>query len=318
MAAVDASAAVTAQMVAALREILHNIAKHAHAKTVTVRLTGDAERIELAVTDDGVGFDVERAGSREADGHFGLRGLRERAEQVGGTVEISSEKRKGTGSMDGTTALDDLTTTTSTVRVGIADDNAVVRMGIRSLLATADDIVVVGEAGDGAAAVTLARTAKPDVMLLDVRMPRQDGVSAAPDVAQHATVLMLTYSDSPEVVSAAVKAGARGYLVHGHFTENELLSAVRMAARGIGTFSAQAVAALSNPTPSKAALASRYGLSEREADVMALMAEGAANSEIARSLFISEKTVKNHINRIFTKLQANNRGHAVSLWLAHH
>ena len=167
--------------------------------------------------------------------------------------------------------------------MGIADDNAVVRMGIRSLLATADDIVVVGEAGDGAAAVTLARTAKPDVMLLDVRMPRQDGVSAAPEVAQHATVLMLTYSDSPEVVSAAVKAGARGYLVHGHFTENELLSAVRMAARGMGTFSAQAVAALSNPTPSKAALASRYGLSEREADVMELMAQGAANGEIARS-----------------------------------
>ena len=204
----------------------------------------------------------------------------------------------------------------ATVRVGIADDNAVVRMGIRSLLATADDITVVGEAGDGAAAVTLARTAKPDVMLLDVRMPRQDGVSAAPDVAQHATVLMLTYAESPEIVSAAVKAGARGYLVHGHFTENDLLSAVRMAARGTGTFSAQAVAALSNPSPSKATLASRYGLSEREADVMELMAQGAANGEIARALYISEKTVKNHINRIFTKLQANNRGHAVSLWLA--
>ena len=96
VAAVDASAAVTAQMVAALREILHNIAKHAHAETVTVRLTGDPDRIELTVTDDGVGFDVGRAGGREADGHFGLRGLRERAEQVGGTVEISSEKRKGT------------------------------------------------------------------------------------------------------------------------------------------------------------------------------------------------------------------------------
>jgi signal transduction histidine kinase len=96
VAAVDASAAVTAQMVAALREILHNIAKHAQASTVTVRLTGDPERIELGVTDDGVGFDVERVGTREADGHFGLRGLRERAEQVGGTVEISSEKRKGT------------------------------------------------------------------------------------------------------------------------------------------------------------------------------------------------------------------------------
>ena len=168
------------------------------------------------------------------------------------------------------------------MRVGIADDNAVVRMGIRSLLATADDITVVGEAGDGAAAVTLARTAKPDVMLLDVRMPRQDGVSAAPDVARHATVLMLTYADSPEIVSAAVKAGARGYLVHGHFTENELLSAVRMAARGMGAFSAQAVAALSNPSPSKATLASRYGLSAREADVMELMAQGASNGEIAR------------------------------------
>jgi DNA-binding NarL/FixJ family response regulator len=222
--------------------------------------------------------------------------------------------------MDSTTAVThnatDLTTT-SLVRVGIADDNAVVRMGIRSLLAIADDIVVVGEAADGAAAVALARTAKPDVMLLDVRMPRQDGVSAATEVAQHTTVLMLTYADSPEIVSAAVKAGARGYLVHGHFTENELLSAVRMAARGTGTFSAQAVAALSNPSPSKATLASRYGLSEREADVMELMARGAANGEIARALYISEKTVKNHINRIFTKLQANNRGHAVSLWLAH-
>jgi signal transduction histidine kinase len=96
VAAVDASAAVTTQMVAALREILHNIAKHAHAETVTVRLTGDPERIQLTVADDGVGFDVDRARSREADGHFGLRGLQERAEQVGGTVEISSEKQKGT------------------------------------------------------------------------------------------------------------------------------------------------------------------------------------------------------------------------------
>jgi DNA-binding NarL/FixJ family response regulator len=225
--------------------------------------------------------------------------------------------------MDGATSTQAMTTATTadhepskTVRVGIADDNPVVRMGIRSLLSTAEDIVVVGEAGDGAAAVRLARTAKPDVMLLDVRMPRQDGVSAARDVSEHTAVLMLTYAESPEVVSAAVKAGARGYLVHGHFTENELLQAVRMAAHGLGTFSAQAVLALSNPKPSRTALASRFGLSEREADVMELIAQGAANGEIARALFISEKTVKNHINKIFTKLPANNRGHAVSLWLA--
>lgn len=201
------------------------------------------------------------------------------------------------------------------VRVGIADDNTVVRMGIRSLLTGVDDIVVVGEAGDGAAAVALARQYKPDVMLLDVRMPRQDGVSAALEISQDSAVLMLTYAESPEIVSAAVKAGARGYLVHGQFSETELLQAVRMAAHGLGTFSAQAIAALSNPTPSRTALADRYGLSEREADVMELIAQGAANGEIARQLYISEKTVKNHINRIFAKLAANNRGHAVSLWL---
>ena len=99
------------------------------------------------------------------------------------------------------------------IRVAIADDNAVVRMGIRSLLSTADDVVVVGEAGDGLAAVALAKAKKPDVMLLDVRMPRQDGVVSAREVTEHASVLMLTYSDSAEVISAAVQAGALGYLV---------------------------------------------------------------------------------------------------------
>ena len=119
------------------------------------------------------------------------------------------------------------------IRVAIADDNAVVRMGIRSLLGTADDVVVVGEAGDGLAAVALAKAKKPDVMLLDVRMPRQDGVVSAREVTEYTSVLMLTYSDSAEVISAAVQAGALGYLVHGNFSEDELLSAVRMAARGL-------------------------------------------------------------------------------------
>ena len=201
------------------------------------------------------------------------------------------------------------------IRVAIADDNAVVRMGIRSLLSTADDVVVVGEAGDGLAAVALAKAKKPDVMLLDVRMPRQDGVVSAREVTEHASVLMLTYSDSAEVISAAVQAGALGYLVHGNFTEDELLSAVRMAARGFGTFSAQVVAALSRPVATAASRAATYGLSEREADVMELVAQGAANSDVARTLFISEKTVKNHINHIFAKLGVTSRGHAVALWL---
>ena len=166
--------------------------------------------------------------------------------------------------------------------MAIADDNAVVRMGIRSLLGTADDVVVVGEAGDGLAAVALAKAKKPDVMLLDVRMPRQDGVVSAREVTEYTSVLMLTYSDSAEVISAAVQAGALGYLVHGNFSEDELLSAVRMAARGFGTFSAQAVAALSRPVATAASRAAAYGLSEREADVMELVAQGAANTAVAR------------------------------------
>ena len=201
------------------------------------------------------------------------------------------------------------------IRVAIADDNAVVRMGIRSLLGTAEDVVVVGEAGDGLAAVALAKAKKPDVLLLDVRMPRQDGVVSAREVTEYTSVLMLTYSDSAEVISAAVQAGALGSLVHGNFTEDELLSAVRMAARGFGTFSAQAVAALSRPVATAASRAATYGLSEREADVMELVAQGAANSDVARTLFISEKTVKNHINHIFAKLGVTSRGHAVALWL---
>ena len=104
------------------------------------------------------------------------------------------------------------------------------------------------------------------------------------------------------MISAAVQAGALGYLVHGNFSEDELLSAVRMAARGFGTFSAQAVAALSRPVATAASRAAAYGLSEREADVMELVAQGAANTAVARELFISEKTVKNHINHIFAKL----------------
>ena len=138
---------------------------------------------------------------------------------------------------------------------------------------------------------------------------------SAREVTEYTSVLMLTYSDSAEVISAAVQAGALGYLVHGNFSEDELLSAVRMAARGFGTFSAQAVAALSRPVATSASRAAAYGLSEREADVMELVAQGAANTAVARTLFISEKTVKNHINHIFAKLGVTSRGHAVALWL---
>ncbi|MBO0812115.1 MAG: response regulator transcription factor [Microlunatus sp.] len=208
------------------------------------------------------------------------------------------------------------TATQNEISVVIADDNTVVRMGIRSLLATAPGIRVVAEAGDGVTAAAAVRRRRPDVLLLDVRMPRQDGVSTATDIAGLTNIVMLTYSEAPEVVGAAVQAGAKGYLVHGHFGPEELIGAVRMAARGIGAFSGPALAALQAPAaPSAAMKASSFGLSEREGEVMDLIAQGATNGEIALQLFISEKTVKNHVNRIFAKLQVANRGSAVALWL---
>lgn len=202
------------------------------------------------------------------------------------------------------------------ITVVIADDNDVVRLGIRSLLSTAPGIRVVAEVGDGVAAAVAVRNRRPDVLLLDVRMPRQDGVSTATDIADLTNIVMLTYSEAPEVVGAAVQAGAKGYLVHGYFGPDELIGAVRMAASGIGAFSGPALTALQAPAaPSAAAKAAGFGLSEREGEVMELIAQGATNGEIALQLFISEKTVKNHVNRIFAKLQVSNRGSAVAVWL---
>ncbi|TDT31282.1 response regulator [Naumannella halotolerans] len=200
-------------------------------------------------------------------------------------------------------------------RVGIVDDNAVVRMGIRSLLTTDPSITVVGEAANGHDAVQLVRREHPDVLLLDVRMPRQDGVSVAVELSGETSIVMLTYSEAPDVIGAAVRAGAKGYLVHGHFDENELISAVRLAHRGMGTFSPQAITALASPRRSRDGLIAQYHLSEREAEIIELISTGADNTTIAGSLFIAEKTVKNHINRLFAKLGVRNRGEAISLWL---
>ncbi|MCY0959098.1 response regulator [Streptomyces sp. H27-H5] len=214
------------------------------------------------------------------------------------------------------------------LRVLIADDNPVVRAGLSALLATAPDIEVVAQAADGREALQLTRTHTPDVILLDVRMPGVDGISALPHLARLAPVLMLTYSQESEMVREALLLGAGGYLVHGEFTPDLLLTAVRDTHAGRAHFTPTAATAVlaelrasSQPQRIVAQSSQRlpnhiaFGLSSREEEVMDLIASGMNNQQIAATCFISEKTVKNHINRIFAKLQTTTRSEAIARWL---
>jgi DNA-binding NarL/FixJ family response regulator len=284
----------------------------------------------------------------------------------------------------------------SPLRVVVADDNPVVRAGLGVLLSGREDIEVVAEAVDGRQAYDMAVQHRPDVVLLDVRMPGVDGISALPHLVQVAPVMMLTYSRESEIVHEALRLGAGGYLVHGEFTANQLVQAVRDTKSGRAHFTATAANALlahmrqghgpqgrplpeglgaalttgvpysgagcdghapssvqqhgapahaPEPEPSPPAARQvrpsqglshlqpvvaqssmteglgaapnrrQYGLSSREVEVMELIASGMSNQQIAATCFISEKTVKNHINRIFTKLHSASRSEAIARWL---
>jgi len=202
------------------------------------------------------------------------------------------------------------------LRVLVADDNPTIRLGLRALLDGFDDLQVVGEAVNGREAVDLAAALRPEVVLLDVRMPVVDGVAAAVEIARDRAVLMLTYADDAQVVAAAIRAGASGYLVHGTFDPEELAEAIREVAGG-GIVLAPAIA------PAIVDALRRTGerqesmpvLTEREFEVMDLVVKGATNTSIARTMSISEKTVKNHINHIYGKLGVVGRSEAIALWL---
>ncbi len=278
------------------------------------------------------------------------------------------------------------------LRVVVADDNPVVRAGLTALLSDRDDITVVAEAADGHAACEAARAHRPDVVLLDVRMPGVDGISALPYLVDIAPVVMLTYSRESEIVQEALRRGAGGYLVHGEFTADQLVTAVRDIRTGRAHFTPTAAGALLaqlresggggnagalpddlgaasatahespasgsrdagsqqgdgfrtlgrvsppfSPTSAEnlsqlqpdvaqstsgwtsglpaAPDRSKYQLSAREAEIMDLIASGMTNQQIAAACFISEKTVKNHINRIFAKLHSTSRSQAAAKWL---
>jgi DNA-binding NarL/FixJ family response regulator len=196
------------------------------------------------------------------------------------------------------------------IRLLIVDDHPVVRDGLRGMFTGADGFEVVGEAGNGAQGVQLAESLRPDVVLMDLRMPELDGVSAIRRLSERGVpcrVLVLTTYDTDSDVLPAIEAGATGYLLKDAPRE-ELFRAVRSAARGDAVLSPSVASRLMRRTREPA----HEPLSGRELEVLGLIARGATNREAAGKLFISEATVKSHLLHIYTKLGVKDRAAAVA------
>ncbi|MFF5215292.1 response regulator [Micromonospora sp. NPDC000442] len=202
---------------------------------------------------------------------------------------------------------------TDPVRLLIVDDHPVVRDGLRGMFAGDPGFEVVGEAADGAEAVTMAAHHRPDVVLMDLRMPGMDGVTAIGhlvDADNPAKVLVLTTYDTDADVLPAIEAGATGYLLK-DAPRDELVRAVRAAARGESVLSPSVAGRLMGRlrTPRQS---TEEPLSQRELEVLTLVARGSSNREAAARLFISEATVKTHLLHVYAKLGVNDRAAAVA------
>jgi DNA-binding NarL/FixJ family response regulator len=207
------------------------------------------------------------------------------------------------------------------IRVLLADDQALVRAGFRALIDSEDDLEVVGEAGDGREAVELALRLLPDVVLMDIRMPHLDGIEATRRIAadvrlRDVRLVILTTFETDEYVFEALRAGASGFLVKD--TEPaELLRGIRVVARGESLLSPgvtrRLIAEFAAQVPARAISPGLDVLTEREREVMALVAAGLSNEEIAERLVVSPATAKTHVSRVMAKLDARDRAQVVVL-----
>ncbi|MFI9757235.1 response regulator [Streptomyces sp. NPDC051963] len=199
------------------------------------------------------------------------------------------------------------------VRVLVVDDQQLIRDGIASLLSIRPGITVVGTASNGREAVTKAVEMRPDVVLMDVRMPELDGVEAVAVLrgrAPECRVVMLTTFDDEEYVVQALRAGASGYLLK-DLPAEELAQAIRLAHAGVTQLDSSVAGRLAAALPSpSAAPAPAVALSPREIDILRLVARGRTNREIATQLYLSEGTVKNHVSRILSRLALRDRTQA--------
>ncbi len=201
------------------------------------------------------------------------------------------------------------------VRVLLADDHPVYRLGLRSLLDSVEGVKVVGEAADGAAAVTAALELLPDVVVMDLRMPGVDGIEATERITQRhpeVAVLLLTYTDEDEPILAALQKGARGYVLK-DAGQDAILRAIHDVANGEMIFGASIAKRVGSLLAARSAPSVRAfpDLTARQYEILELVAQGLSNQLIARRLGVGEKTVRNCVTEIYTKLRVADRGQAI-------
>ena len=201
------------------------------------------------------------------------------------------------------------------MKIMVVDDNAIVRAGLRAVLARVDSVTDVVEAEDAFAALETAAAESPEIVLLDISMPGRSGLDILPELVDRVSVIMLTSLKDPALIRQAIDAGARGYLVHGQLGVNEVAGAIETCRHGGLVLGREAAEVMLHPSRDDRPNPLREHLTDREAEILDLAAGGLSNAEIASQLFLSERTIKNYLNAAYPKIDVHNRAEAVSAWL---
>lgn len=201
-------------------------------------------------------------------------------------------------------------------KVLVVDDNAIVRAGLQAVLGRVDMVTEVLEAENAFTALEMTSAHSPDIILLDVSMPPgRSGLDILPELVGSASVIMLTSMKDPALIRRALDAGARGYLVHGQLGVNEVAGAIETCRHGGLVLGREAADVMLHSSDDNRPNPLRERLTDREAEILDLAADGLSNAEIAGRLFLSERTVKNYLNAAYPKIDVHNRSETVSAWL---
>ena len=309
------------------QEALSNVRRHANAKTAVVRLAYSASGVGVVISDDGDGFEPsDTIGTlSRIGGGFGLTGMQERARMAGGHIEVHSAPGRGTQlearipyqprleklpTHSETAAIAGLSQTEASpdIRVVIVDDQEVVRRGIRSMLELSDGLVVLGEAGDGEEAVNQIQTLAPDVVLLDIQMPKLDGVETIRrlrELGLETQIILLSVYAKDEYIFDGLRAGASGYLLK-DVAADDLANAIRTVHGGGSLLQPVIAKRLIERLDAEAGA----HLTDRELEVLRLLASGDRDSDIADKLSVTVRTIRFHAQNIYQKLGVRTRTQA--------